>query len=80
MCSASNCKKDLGGIVYSLHMLVQNSSFFENYSNTQVKLFFFFPPKVFFSLLLHSYHKDLKTSTAVSLTFSLALQIFMKIE
>lgn len=79
MCSASNCKKDLGGIVYNLNMLVQNSSFFENYSNTQVKLFFF-SPKVFFSLLLHSYHKDLKTSTAVSLTFSLALQIFMKIE
>lgn len=52
MCSASNCKKDLGGIVYSLHMLVQNSSFFENYSNTQVKLFFFFSPQsIFFTAI-----------------------------
>lgn len=52
MCSASNCKKDLGGIVYNLNMLVQNSSFFENYSNTQVKLFFFFSPQsIFFTAI-----------------------------
>lgn len=51
MCSASNCKKDLGGIVYNLNMLVQNSSFFENYSNTQVKPFFFFPQSIFFTAI-----------------------------